>query len=129
MPVWDSDDSGGGCVCVGPGGIWELSILSTQFCCELKTALRNKEKKLIKEKKREEGVTSVTCVYDQFCLFVTPWSVVLQAPLSMGFPRQEYWCGLPFPIPGDLSNPGIKPMSLASAALAGGFFTTWEAHF
>ena len=74
-------------------------------------------------------MTSVTCVYDQLCLFVTPWSVARQAPLSMGFPRQEHWCGLPFPIPGDLSNPGIKPMSLASAALAGGFFTTWEAHF
>ena len=42
----------------------------------------------------------------------------------MGFPWQEYWSGLPFPSPGDLSNPGIKPTSLA---LAGGFFTTREA--
>ena len=53
--------------------------------------------------------------------FVTPWTAALQAPLSMGFPRQEYWSGLPFPSPGDLPNPGIKPMS---PALAGGFFTT-----
>ena len=47
----------------------------------------------------------------------------LQAPLSMKFSRQDYWSGLPFPPPGDLPNPGIKPMSLASP-LAGGFFTT-----
>ena len=43
--------------------------------------------------------------------FVTPWTVAHQAPLSMGFPRQEYWSGLPFPIPGDLLDPGIKPAS------------------
>ena len=44
------------------------------------------------------------------CLtLVTPWAVAHQAPLSMGFPRQEYWSWLPFPSPGDLPNPGIKP--------------------
>jgi len=53
--------------------------------------------------------------------FVTPWTVALPAPLSMGFPRQEYWSGLPFPSPGDLPEPGIEAVSLA---LAGGFFTT-----
>ena len=42
----------------------------------------------------------------------TPWTVAYQAPLSMEFPRQEYWSGLPFPPPGDLSNPGIKPSLL-----------------
>ena len=52
---------------------------------------------------------------------MTPWTVVHQVPLSMGFPRQEYWSGLPFPSPGDLPDPGIKPRS---PALAGGFFTT-----
>ena len=45
-------------------------------------------------------------------LFVTPWTVVYQAPLSMEFSRQEYWSGLPFPSPGDLPNPGIEPRSL-----------------
>ena len=45
-------------------------------------------------------------------LFVTPWTVALQAPLPMGFSRQEYWNGLPCPTPGDLSDPGIKPISL-----------------
>ena len=44
-------------------------------------------------------------------LFVTPWTVAYQAPLSMGFSRQEYWSGLPFPSPGDLPNPGIEPGS------------------
>ena len=51
--------------------------------------------------------------------FLTPWTVAHQAPLSVGFSRQEYWSGLPFSTPGDLSNPGAKP-----ASLAGGFFTT-----
>ena len=54
-------------------------------------------------------------------LFATPWTV---APLSMGFSRQEYWSGLPFPSPGGLPNPGIKLESPGSPALAGGFFTT-----
>ena len=44
-------------------------------------------------------------------LFATPWTVAHQAPLSMGFSRQESWSGLPFPSPGDLSNPGIEPKS------------------
>ena len=46
--------------------------------------------------------------------FVTPWTVAHQAPLSMGFSRQEYWSGLPFPSPGDLPDPGIEPESPAS---------------
>ena len=54
-------------------------------------------------------------------LFATPCIVAPQAPLSMGFPRPEYWSGLPFPTQGDLPDPGIKPTSLA---LAGSFFTT-----
>ena len=57
-------------------------------------------------------------------LFMTPWTVIHQSPLSMGFPRQEYWSGLPFPSLGDLRNPGSKPTFLASPALAGGFFST-----
>ena len=56
--------------------------------------------------------------------FVAPWTVVHQIPLSIGFPRQEYCSGLPFPPPGDLPDPGIKRVSLETPALAGGFFTT-----
>ena len=65
-------------------------------------------------------------------LFVTPWTVARQAPLSVEFSRQEYWGGLLFLPPVDLPDAGIKPESLASPALAGGFFTpstTWEAQF
>ena len=57
-------------------------------------------------------------------LSATPWTVARQACLSMGFPRQEYWSGLPFPPPGDLPDPGMEPMSPASTALAGRFLTT-----
>ena len=60
----------------------------------------------------------------------TPWTVTHQALLSMGFSRQKYWSGLPFPPPEDLPDPEIEPVSLMSPALAGMFFTTratWEA--
>ena len=63
-------------------------------------------------------------------LFATLWTVAHRAPLSMGFSRQEYWSGLPCTPPGDLPDPRIEPVSLASPALGGGFFTTsatWEA--
>ena len=63
--------------------------------------------------------------------FATLWTVDHQSPLSMEFSRQEYWNGLLCPPPGDLPDPGIKLTSLASTALAGGFFTTiatCEAH-
>ena len=64
------------------------------------------------------------CVLSRVWLFATPWTVAHQAPLSLGFSRQEYWSGLQFLSPRDLPDPGIKPMSLASLALAGSFFTT-----
>ena len=63
-------------------------------------------------------------------MFCDPWTVAHHAPLSMGFSRQEYCSGLPCPPPGDLPDPGIKPVSLTSPVLAGGFFitgATWEA--
>jgi len=59
----------------------------------------------------------------------TPWTAAYQAPLSMGYSRQEYW--LPRPPPGDLPDPEIEHVSLTSPSLAGRFFTTsttWEAH-
>ena len=61
---------------------------------------------------------------DHVQLFVTPWTVACQAPLSIGFSRQEYWSGIPCFPPGGFPNPGIELMSLKSPALAGGFFTT-----
>ena len=59
---------------------------------------------------------ALSCVH----LLVTLWTVACQSPLSLGFSRQEYWSGLPFPLPGDLPDPGIEPLS---PVLAGRFFT------
>ena len=61
---------------------------------------------------------SLSCVW----LFATLWTVAYQAPLSMGFSRQEYWSGLPFPSPGDLPNPATE---FISPALTGRFLTIW----
>ena len=66
-------------------------------------------------------ITECVCVRAQSCPTLCNSMQPCQAPLSMKFPRQEYWSGLPFPFPGDLSDPGMEP---PSPALAGGFFTT-----
>ena len=82
-----------------------------------------------------QAVAQPFCLHMPSCvsLFATLCTVAHQAPLMgvhgmqreiMGFPRQEYWSGLPFPPPGDLPNPGMELLSLACPALAGGFFTT-----
>ena len=76
---------------------------------------------------RARVVSHFSCVR----LFVALWTVAHRAPLFMGFSRQIYWSESPCPPAGDLANPGIKPLSLKSPALAGRFFTTsttWEAH-
>ena len=70
-----------------------------------------------RERFSDTVVQTLSCVW----LFGTPWMVARQTSLSMEFPRQEYWSGLPFPSPGDLLDPGIESVS---PALAGGFFTT-----
>ena len=65
------------------------------------------------------------CSVAKSCLTLcNPMDSSPPASLCMGFPRQEYWRGLLFPSPGDLPDPGIEPVSLASPAFAGGFFTT-----
>ena len=74
----------------------------------------------------EDSMASCSVMSDS----ANPWTSALQAPLSTGFSRQESWGGLPRPPPRDLPNPGIKPASLMSPALAGRFFTTsttWKA--
>ena len=72
-----------------------------------------------------EQVSPVCAKSFQLCLlFAMLWAVARQAPLSLGFSRQEYWNGLPCPSPGDRPDPGIKSTSLATPALAGEFFTT-----
>ena len=67
--------------------------------------------------------TTCVCVCSVVFNSVTPW-----APLSMGYPRQEYWSGLPFPFPGDLPDPGSEPVSLVSPSLAGRFYTTLQSY-
>ena len=67
------------------------------------------QESFLKHKSKISEVKSLSCVR----LFATPWTVAYQAPLSMEFSRQVYWSVLPFPSPGDLPNPGIKPRSLA----------------
>ena len=62
--------------------------------------------------------------FSQVQLVATVWTVAHQAPLSIGFSRQEYWSGLPCPSSGTLLHPGDKPASLRSPAWAGGFLTT-----
>ena len=75
------------------------------------------------------------CVLSHFShvwIFVTRWTVAHQAPLSMEFSRQVYWSGLPCPPPADLPDLGIKPASLMSPVMTGGFFTTsstWGASY
>ena len=69
-------------------------------------------------------VEHARCVCAQSCLSLCdPRDYSPQTPLSMAFPRKEYWSGLSFPTPGDLPDPGIKPAFLMSPALAGSFFT------
>ena len=95
-------------------GLWDTALVSWFYLALVVTCF--------------PAFSVVTCffmlVLSHVWLSGTPRTVAHQAPLSMGFSRQEYWNGLPFPPSGDLPNPGIKPMSSVSLALAGEFFTT-----
>jgi len=95
----------------------------------------NTEYAIMNSKKRGGNYTYVCArvlSYMYMCVLVcsvvsdsaTPWTVAHQAPPSAEFFRQEFWSGLPFPPPGDLPGPGIKPVTLSSPALASRFFTT-----
>ena len=95
------------------------------FPCLISLPLQRQVRLLLGENVQKVVLSHCSCVR----LFATPWTVVCQAPLSIGFSRQEYWSGLPCPPPGDLPNSGIEPVSLMTPALAGRFFTTsttWE---
>ena len=87
------------------------SLLSFLYDSYFKDGIRKAYNKRLRAYRRSE-VKSPSRVW----IFVTPWTVVHQAPLSMGFSRQEYWSGLPFPSPGDLPNRGIEPRSLTLQA-------------
>ena len=93
-------------VCWRVGGKWQADFFNTSlFPCVLRIVTGTNLSKCV-------SAQSLSRVH----LFATPWTVTCQTPLSMGFPRQEYWSGLTFPSPRDLPNPGIEPMSPASPA-------------
>ena len=69
-------------------------------------------------------LAAAAAVLSHVQLFESLWTIAHQAPLSMGFSRQEYWSGLPCPPPGDLPNLGIKPCIVNISCITGGFFTT-----
>jgi len=74
--------------------------------------------------KQRSDVCACSAAKSYLAFFILVDYIARQAPLSMGFSRQEYWSGLPFSPPGDLLDPGIKPLSSASPELAGQLFTT-----
>ena len=76
------------------------------------------EDPLEKEMAIHSCVLCVLSCFSRVRLFATPWTIACQAPLFMGFSRQQHWSVLPFLSPGDLPDPGIKPVSLVSPALA-----------
>ena len=90
---------------------WHASLLNVEFVkCYLISGHQNKKDLQVLYFK---AIKSKSSKLSHVQLFVTPWTVARQAPLSMGFSRQEYWNGLPFPSPGDLPDLGIKPGSPA----------------
>ena len=111
----------------------DMEVIVTDQAIDGKTSLgkdsRNEEQKILRNcRGANRQVLMITIETDLLFSrsvvpdsFVTPWTVACQAPLSMGFPRQEYCSRLPFPSPGDLSDPGIEP---TSSTWAGGFFTS-----
>ena len=84
-----------------------LSVILMQFTCTNSTTAQEATHR------RHRWTMSVCESLSHVQLFATSWTVVCQAPLSMGFSRPEYWSGLPLPSPRDLPNPGIKPRSPA----------------
>ena len=116
-------------LCFGfwPRGMWDLSSLTRggSHTCHFGrgslhhcTAMEVPTSTLLKEGGREvtgcpflNAKVRCACALSRVLPFSTLWTVSRQAPLSMGFSRQEYWIGLPFPSPGDLPDPGIKPVS------------------
>ena len=98
-------------------GIHELAFRILSQKVETQTDAETKEEMSAYGKVKVKSLSHVQ-------LFATPWTRAYQAPPSMGFFRQEYWSGLPFPSPGDLLNPGIEPGS--PALQTDGRFTIWD---
>ena len=103
---------------------WKLSL----ECFGVKKKKKEEERQCLKSERSRYHHLLTICVppssFSHVQLSETLWTVARQVPLSMGFSRQEHWCGLPYPPPGALPDPGVESASLMSAALADGFFTT-----
>ena len=106
-------------------GYWAIHflVLEVGFTLLNFAAIRNSTAILLKYAPYRLLWRKVKVLVTQSC--PTPWTVACQTSLSMDFSRQEYWSGLRFPSPGDLPDLGIKPVFLASPALAGRFFNIW----
>ena len=102
-----------------------LSLAYFETCCDWE-AFSTHTNVMGHDPHRHLGVFNMRWAWLLSCvrLPVTSWTVAHQAPLSMGFSRQECWSGLPFPALGDLTDPGIEPASIVSPTLAGRFLTT-----
>ena len=98
---------------------WKLQLLQPQYW-----SMERLHFSRIKPDHRSHNVLCCAKLLQLCPFFVIPWTVARKAPLSMGFSRQGYWSGLPFPPPGDLPDPRIKPASLKSPTLADRFFIT-----
>ena len=118
-PTWDPEAG------VDSGGSAPVEILESRGCSPPLLALL----RLWLETSDLFPMCGMLSHFSGVRLFVTPWTIACQAPLPMGFFRQEYWSGLPYPPPGDLPNLAIEPVSLKSPALADRFLTAstaWE---
>ena len=101
---------------------WTLGVGDGQGGLASCNSWGRKESDWVTEVKWSE-VKSLSCVW----LFATPWTVAYQAFPSMGFSRQEYWSGLPFPSPGDFPDPGIRPRDRTQVShIAGTRFNLWN---
>ena len=134
---------GGGFSCCGPQalGAWALVVVVHGLSCSVACGIFLEQGlnpcplhwQADSHPLYHQGCLGCVCILSCFIcvwLCVTAWTIAHQAPLSMGFPRQECWSGLPHPPLGDLPNPVIEPTFLMSPTLAGGFLTTsatWEA--
>ena len=115
------------------GQKWSEGELGNSLCVGGLTLIKGKQDTAGEtvQSFRDSMPAYVLSCFSRVQLFATPWTVAQEAPLPMGFPKQERGSGLPCPAPGDLPNPGIKPSCFMFPALASRFFTTgatWEAH-
>ena len=113
-----------------PGRIQSMGLQRVRHDWATNTFLRKQEEGTCNLNKRQLRSHKMLSHFSCIWLCATLWTVASQAPLPMGFSRQEYWSELPCPPPGDPPDLRIKPQSLMSLALAGRFFTTsttWEA--